>query len=149
VTILNLNKGKLGFIFYQFFVVGLRRPLFGLSYQPLVIGSDKRRAVGEMRIGRGNRSTRIKPAPVPLCPPQILHDLTWDRTRAAAVGKWRLIAWAMARTITWIALSAVRSCARKRWVKSQKLQSASSLVREYCYINFVMRSSVLCHRVKW
>jgi hypothetical protein len=27
-------------------------------------------------IGRGNRSTRIKPAPVPLCRPQIPHDLT-------------------------------------------------------------------------
>jgi hypothetical protein len=33
-----------------------------------------------MRIGRGNRSTRRKPAPVPLCPPQIPHDLTWART---------------------------------------------------------------------
>jgi hypothetical protein len=29
--------------------------------------------IGAM-IGRGNRSTRRKPAPVPLCPPQILHD---------------------------------------------------------------------------
>jgi hypothetical protein len=27
-------------------------------------------------IGRGNRSTRRKPVPVPLCPPQIPHDLT-------------------------------------------------------------------------
>jgi hypothetical protein len=26
------------------------------------------------------------PAPVPLFPPQILHDVTWARTRAAAVG---------------------------------------------------------------
>jgi hypothetical protein len=43
-----------------------------------------------MRIGRGNRSTRKKPAPVPLCPPQILHYLTWARTRAAAVGSRRL-----------------------------------------------------------
>jgi hypothetical protein len=32
-------------------------------------------AVGGMRIGRGNRSTRRKPTPVPLCPPQIPHDL--------------------------------------------------------------------------
>jgi hypothetical protein len=40
-----------------------------------------------MRIGRGNRSTRRKPAPVPLWPPQIPHYLTWARTRAAAVGK--------------------------------------------------------------
>jgi hypothetical protein len=31
---------------------------------------------GGMMIGRGNRSTRRKPAPVPLCPPQIPHDLT-------------------------------------------------------------------------
>jgi hypothetical protein len=29
-----------------------------------------------MRIDRGNRSTRRKPAPAPLCPPQIPHDLT-------------------------------------------------------------------------
>jgi hypothetical protein len=35
--------------------------------------------------------------PVPLCPPQIPHDLTWDRTRAASVGSQRLTAWAMAR----------------------------------------------------
>jgi hypothetical protein len=45
-----------------------------------------------VRIGRGNRSTRRKPAPVPLCPPQIPHDLTWDRTQAAAVGSQRLTA---------------------------------------------------------
>jgi hypothetical protein len=31
---------------------------------------------GGMMIGRGNRSTRRKPAPVPLCPPQIPHDVT-------------------------------------------------------------------------
>jgi hypothetical protein len=37
-------------------------------------------AVGGMRIGRGNGITRRKPAQVPLCPPQIPHDLTWDRT---------------------------------------------------------------------
>jgi hypothetical protein len=36
-------------------------------------------------IGRGNRSTRIKPAPVPLCPPQTPHAAR-TRTRAAAVG---------------------------------------------------------------
>jgi hypothetical protein len=49
-------------------------------------------AIGGMRIGRGIRSTRIKPAPVPLCPLRIPNDLTWDRTRAAAVGRRRLIA---------------------------------------------------------
>jgi hypothetical protein len=54
-------------------------------------------AVGGMRIGRGNRSTLRKPAPVPLCPPQIPRDLTWDRTRAAAMGSQRLTAGAMTR----------------------------------------------------
>jgi hypothetical protein len=49
-----------------------------------------------MKIGRGNRSTRRKPAPAPLCSPQIPLDLTRDRTRAAAVGSQRLTAWAMA-----------------------------------------------------
>jgi hypothetical protein len=48
-----------------------------------------------MRTGRGNRSTRSKPAPVPLCPPQIPHDLT----RAAAVGSRRLTACSMERPI--------------------------------------------------
>jgi hypothetical protein len=42
--------------------------------------------LGGMMIGRGNRSTERKHAPVPLCPPQIPHDLTWARTQAAAVG---------------------------------------------------------------
>jgi hypothetical protein len=38
-----------------------------------------------------------KPVPVPLCPPQILHGLTRDRTRASAVRGRRLTAWAMER----------------------------------------------------
>jgi hypothetical protein len=33
-------------------------------------------AVGGTRIDRGNWSTQIKPVPLPLCPPQIPHDLT-------------------------------------------------------------------------
>jgi hypothetical protein len=32
---------------------------------------------GEMKIGRGNRSTRRKPAPAPLCPLQIPLDQNW------------------------------------------------------------------------
>jgi hypothetical protein len=47
---------------------------------------------GGMKIGRGNRSTRIKPAPVPLCPPQIPLDQARARTWAAAVGSQRLTA---------------------------------------------------------
>jgi hypothetical protein len=50
-----------------------------------------------MRIGRGNRSTRRKPAPVSSCPPQILLVLTWPRTRAAAVGSRWQTAWSVAR----------------------------------------------------
>jgi hypothetical protein len=42
-------------------------------------------------IGRGNRSTRRKPAPVPLCPPQTPHAAR-TRTRAAAVGSQLLAA---------------------------------------------------------
>jgi hypothetical protein len=42
-------------------------------------------------IGRGNRSTRRKPAPVMLCPPQTPHTAR-TRTRAAAVGSQRLTA---------------------------------------------------------
>jgi hypothetical protein len=46
--------------------------------------------------GRGNRRTRRKPAPVPLCPPQTPHAAR-TRNRAAAVGSQRLTAWATAR----------------------------------------------------
>jgi hypothetical protein len=47
--------------------------------------------IGGMMIGRGNRSTRRKPAPVPLRPPQTPHAAR-TRTRAAAVGSQRLTA---------------------------------------------------------
>jgi hypothetical protein len=43
-------------------------------------------------IGRGNQSTRRKPAPVPLCPSHTPHA-----TRAAVVGSQQLTAWATAR----------------------------------------------------
>jgi hypothetical protein len=42
-------------------------------------------------IGKGNRSTRRKPAPVPLYPPQNPHAAS-TRTQAAAVGSQRLTA---------------------------------------------------------
>jgi hypothetical protein len=54
----------------------VRRQLIGLLYQPRIIDEDECEAVGGTRIGSGNRSTRGKLAPVPLCPPQIPHDLT-------------------------------------------------------------------------
>jgi hypothetical protein len=38
--------------------------------------------IGGRRIHRVNESIQRKPTPVPLCSPQIPHDLTWDRTWA-------------------------------------------------------------------
>jgi hypothetical protein len=46
----------------------------GLLYQPRMIGDGDCGEIGGMKIGRGDRSTRRKPAPAPLCPPQISHD---------------------------------------------------------------------------
>jgi hypothetical protein len=43
----------------------------GLLYKPQMIDESDCGAIGGMKIGRGNRSTRRKPAPAPLCPPQI------------------------------------------------------------------------------
>jgi hypothetical protein len=57
----------------------------GLLYQPLMIDDGDYGAIGGIKIGSGNRSTRRKPTPVPLCPPQIPHDLPRFRNRAAAV----------------------------------------------------------------
>jgi hypothetical protein len=47
-------------------------------------------AVGGKKIDMRNRSARRKRGSVPLRPPQISHDLTWDGTRAAVVGSWSL-----------------------------------------------------------
>jgi hypothetical protein len=92
------------YLFFFFYILGVGRnwvhlvlrPLTGLLYQPRMI-DEECGAVGGVRIGRENRSTRWKPETVPLCPLQILHDLSWARTRAVAVGSRRLTAWAMAR----------------------------------------------------
>jgi hypothetical protein len=64
----------------------------GLLYKPPMIDEGDCGAIGGMKFGRGNRSTRRKPAPAPLCPPQIPHDQTLARTRTAAVGSQRLTA---------------------------------------------------------
>jgi hypothetical protein len=68
-------------------------PLF-FSY----VGDCEDGEVGGMNgFGRGNRSTRRKPAPTPLCPPQIPLDQNRALTRSAAMGSQRLIASAIAR----------------------------------------------------
>jgi hypothetical protein len=56
------------------------------QYLTLELDDDECGALGGIRIGRGNLSSRRKPTPMSLCPPQIPHDLTWARIRAAAVG---------------------------------------------------------------
>jgi hypothetical protein len=80
---LHLGSGYVPPFFFIVFLGGVRlSPLgtsatLGLLYQPRMIDGGDFGAVSGIRIGRGNRSTRRKPAPVPLCPPQIPHDLTW------------------------------------------------------------------------
>jgi hypothetical protein len=73
----------------------VRRPLIGILYQPRMI--DEYGTVGGMRIGRRNRNTRRKLAPMPLCPSQIPHDLSGARTWAVALESRWLTTWAMAR----------------------------------------------------
>jgi hypothetical protein len=48
----------------------------GQLYQHQMIDDGDCGVTGGMKIGRGNRSTRRKAAPAPLCPPQIAHDQT-------------------------------------------------------------------------
>jgi hypothetical protein len=47
---------------------------------------DEYRTVGDMRIGKTNRSSRRVTVTVSLCLLQIYNDLTCNRTRTAAVG---------------------------------------------------------------
>jgi hypothetical protein len=84
---------------------------FVLLYQPQMIDDDDDDdcgAIGVIRISRGDRSIRRKPATVSLCPPQIPHDLTRVRTRVAAVGSRILTACVMARPIPTLYLFKLR-----------------------------------------
>jgi hypothetical protein len=101
------------------------RPLFCLLYQPLMIDDDDDcGAIGGKRIGRENRSTWRKLASVPLCPPQIPHDLIRARTWAAEVGSQRLTAWAMTRPFLYV----TRSCnwSWKNMIWGCRLDSSAS-----------------------
>jgi hypothetical protein len=71
---------------------GIQGPLGTAATNRLIVPApgDYDGEIGGM-IGRGNRSTRRKPTPVPLCPPQSPHAAR-KRTRAAAVGSQRLTA---------------------------------------------------------
>jgi hypothetical protein len=43
-------------------------------YQSRMIGDGDYGETGGMKIGKEYRNTRRKPAPAPLCPPQMPHD---------------------------------------------------------------------------
>jgi hypothetical protein len=78
----------------EFFLVGGGVQLGPLgtaaTYRPIESApGDYDGEIGGMVIGRGNLSTRRKPASVPLCSPQT-HMPARTRTRAAAVGRQRL-----------------------------------------------------------
>jgi hypothetical protein len=72
-----------------------------VTNRPIVPATDDYddKVIGGMMIGRGNWSTRGKPAPLPFCPPQTPHAAR-VRTRAAAVGSQQRTAWATARRLT-------------------------------------------------
>jgi hypothetical protein len=77
-----------------FFIIILSAVRVHLVLRPLLVYFE---VIGGTEIGRGNRSTCRKAAPVSLCPPQIPHNLTRAQTKAAAVGSRRVTVWAMAR----------------------------------------------------
>jgi hypothetical protein len=80
-------------------------------------------------IGKGNRSTRRKPAPMPLCPPQTPHAAR-TRTRAAVVGNQQLTSWAMTR---------LKSQVRVNYLKSDSSLN-SPLRREHLSENGILRT---------
>jgi hypothetical protein len=55
------------------------------------------RAMVERNWQAKKQRTWKKPVPVPLCPPQIQHGLTWEWTQVSMVRGWRLTAWTMAQ----------------------------------------------------
>jgi hypothetical protein len=65
---------------------------YAATNRPIVLAPDDYDdgEIGGMT-GRGNQSTRRKPAPMPLCPPQTPHAAR-TRTQATAVGSQRLTA---------------------------------------------------------
>jgi hypothetical protein len=78
-------------LFFYYWWDGTKSPgttaTSGLLYKPRMIDADDCGAIGGMKIGRGNQSTRRKPAPAPLCPPQIPHDQTLGSNPGRRGGK--------------------------------------------------------------
>jgi hypothetical protein len=105
-----MRTGIQAFLILSFILSGVKlsplgtAPTIGLLYQPQMIDDGDCGAIVGMKIGRGDRNTRRKPAAAPRCPPQIPHYQTRARSWAAAVGSQRLTAWAMTRptSIPWV-----------------------------------------------
>jgi hypothetical protein len=92
-------------------------------------------------IGRGNRSTRRKPAPVPLC----ITDPTCTArmgTRAPAVGSQRLTAWATARPL--ITIKSINIVID--WRVRQNFGGSSCVVLQNC-TNRILPFSI--HHIFW
>jgi hypothetical protein len=68
----------------------LLRPFIGLLYQLWMTDCDDCVEAVRLNECKRNRSTRKNPAPVPLRPPQIPHDMTRNQTRATGVESWRI-----------------------------------------------------------
>jgi hypothetical protein len=99
-------------------VQSARRPLNGLLYLPRVITIME------------NEDWQGKPAPAPICPPQIPLDQTRARTRVAAVGSQRLTAWAMARPIGKLLLAFLeKNCPKRMCSEGSHCCDNSSPVR--------------------
>jgi hypothetical protein len=100
------------------------------SIWPVVPATYERGTVAGMRNGRGNKSTRRIPAPLPFCPPQIPHDLNWARTRSAAVGSRQLPIWAMVMSCACV----TRSGTLHRCNLCMTLYQPQSLLPIFCYL---------------
>jgi hypothetical protein len=79
---------------FSYFPHGVRLSPLGTAGHCLaqIVDNYNCGAIGGMRIGKGNRNARRKPAPVPHCPPQFSCNVIRARTRAAAVGSPELTA---------------------------------------------------------
>jgi hypothetical protein len=87
-------------------------------------------AIGGMKIGRGNRSTRRKPAPAPLCPPQVPHDQTRARTRTLHYVRFEVVtAVAMKNAVFWD-VAPCRSCVNRRFGGTYRLHLQGRKIRE-------------------
>jgi hypothetical protein len=62
---------------------------------------------GGMRVGRINRNSRKNSPPVTLCPPKILHDVSWYRTLAVAVRNRGLTSRAMSRPVYYVTFASM------------------------------------------